>query len=86
MSEKNPTDWAKYLLWIEYAHNTLVSASTGLSPFEASLGYNPPLFPDEDSEILVPSVRDHMRRCRKVWTETREALEKAVTGSKKATD
>lgn len=35
---QNLATWSTYLLWVEYAHNSLVSASTGHSPFMASLG------------------------------------------------
>ncbi|XP_013855941.1 uncharacterized protein LOC106511743 [Austrofundulus limnaeus] len=73
-------------MWVEYAHNTLVSSSTGLTPFEASLGYTPPLFPQEEKNILVPSIREHVARCKKVWTEAREALERAAGTSKRTAD
>ena len=46
--------WSSQLPWVEYANNTLVNASTGLSPFMASLGYQPPLFPELEDEIAVP--------------------------------
>lgn len=72
VSEKNPSDWSRHLLWVEYAHNTLMSSSTGLSS-KASLVYTPPLFPKEEMEILVPSVREHISSCRKVWKEVKEA-------------
>ncbi|KAI3355642.1 hypothetical protein L3Q82_004175 [Scortum barcoo] len=35
----NPSSWSSYLPWVEYSHNSLTSSATGLSPFEASLGY-----------------------------------------------
>lgn len=74
----NPATWATYLPWVEYAHNTLTTSATGLSPFEASLGYQPPLFPEEEADLAVPSVQHHLQRCRRVWARTREALLRAV--------
>lgn len=69
-----PSTWASYLPWFEYVHNTLTSSATGLSPFEASLGYQPPLFPEQEAELAVPSVQHHLQRCRRTWSRTREAL------------
>ena len=70
----SPISWNTQLPWVEYANNTLVNASTGLSPFMASLGYQPPLFPELEEEIAVPSVQTHLRRCRRIWKRTRAAL------------
>ena len=69
-----PATWSTRLPWVEYAHNTLPNASSGMSPFLCSLGYEPPLFPDQEEEIAVPSVQAHMRRCRAVWRRARAAL------------
>uniref|UniRef100_A0A8C5C4I0 Chromo domain-containing protein n=1 Tax=Gadus morhua TaxID=8049 RepID=A0A8C5C4I0_GADMO len=33
----------------------------------ASLGYQPPLFPELEGEVAVPSVQTHLRRCRRIW-------------------
>uniref|UniRef100_A0A3Q3FKI6 Gypsy retrotransposon integrase-like protein 1 n=1 Tax=Kryptolebias marmoratus TaxID=37003 RepID=A0A3Q3FKI6_KRYMA len=63
LASDSPSTWSKKLVWIEYAHNTHISSATGLSPFEASLGYNPPLFPSFEPELTVPSVQAHLRRC-----------------------
>ena len=69
-----PSSWSSYLPWVEYAHNTLVSSSTGVSPFESSLGYQPPLFPAQESDVAVSSPDDHVQRCRRIWEKTRSAL------------
>ena len=71
---KNPTAWSQYLPWVEYAHNTLISSSSGLSPFQASLGYQPPVFASQEQEAAVPSTNAHLRRCRRIWRQTRSAL------------
>lgn len=74
LTETHPQSWSEQLPWAEYSHNSLVNSSTGLSPFQASLGYQPPLFPSQEAEIAVPSVQDHLHRCQAIWNDTREAL------------
>lgn len=39
----NPTSWSSFLSWVEYAHNSLSSAATGMTPFMAAYGNQPPL-------------------------------------------
>ncbi|KAK7918601.1 hypothetical protein WMY93_009885 [Mugilogobius chulae] len=78
----NSSAWSTYLPWVEYAHNSLVSSSTGMSPFEASIGYQPPLFPEQEQELAVPSVQHHLQRCRNVWKRTRAALLKSGVRTK----
>uniref|UniRef100_A0A674P365 Gypsy retrotransposon integrase-like protein 1 n=1 Tax=Takifugu rubripes TaxID=31033 RepID=A0A674P365_TAKRU len=74
VAAQDPSSWSTYLPWVEYAHNSLVSASTGLSPFMASLGYQPPLFEGQEEEVAVPSVQANIRRCRRVWRQVRSTL------------
>ncbi|KAI3360101.1 hypothetical protein L3Q82_014421 [Scortum barcoo] len=52
----NPSSWSTNLPWIEYSHNSLTSSATGVSPFESSLGYQPPLFSSQEEELAVPSA------------------------------
>lgn len=54
----NPSSWSSFL---EYFHNSLVSASTRISPFMASLGYQPPLFKVQEEELMMPSVQANLR-------------------------
>lgn len=45
VAAQNPTKWTEHLPWNEYAHNqAMTSCATGVSLFQASLGYQPPLF------------------------------------------
>jgi hypothetical protein len=70
----NPSSWSAKLPWAEYAHNTLQSSSTGLSPFQCQFGFQPPLFPEQESEAGVPSALHFVRRCRRTWKRVRQAL------------
>ena len=74
MTTSNPASWSLHLPWVEYSLNTMVSSATGLSPFQCSLGYQPPLFPSQETEAAVPSVRAHFRRCRRVWKAARDSM------------
>uniref|UniRef100_A0A3P9JR97 Integrase catalytic domain-containing protein n=1 Tax=Oryzias latipes TaxID=8090 RepID=A0A3P9JR97_ORYLA len=74
LAAQNQEDWSKFLVWVEYAHNSHSSTATGISPFEASLGYSPPLFPSQELDLAVPPVQLHLQRCRDIWLQTRAAL------------
>lgn len=74
LASLNPATWSKYVMWVEYAHNTLASAASGLSPFQCCYGYQPPLFPDLEEEVRVPSAQALIRRCRKTWQRSCFAL------------
>ena len=70
----NPSFWSAKLPWAEYAHNTLQSSSTGLSPFQCQFGFQPPLFPEQEREAGVPSALHFVRRCRRTWKTVRQPL------------
>lgn len=82
----NQVSWSDHLSWIEYAHNSLVCTATGKSPFECSLGYQPPLFPSQEHDLAVPSVQVHLSRCRRIWRETRAALLRMVVRTRSDAD
>lgn len=54
---QNPTKWNRHLIWVEYAHNTLPCSSSGVSPFQCAYGYQPPLFPALEEEVIMPSAQ-----------------------------
>lgn len=84
MAEANPATWSSHRLWVEYVHNSLISSATGISPFDASLGYQPPLFPIQEVTLAVPAVQDHIQRCRKVWPDACFALERTQEATQRS--
>ncbi len=71
---------------VEYAHNSLPVSSTGLSPFQCCLGYQPPLFPSQVSDAVVPSAHAFVQRCLRTWRITREALTRTGERNKVSAD
>ncbi|KAK3556470.1 hypothetical protein QTP70_008246 [Hemibagrus guttatus] len=48
--------WNQFLGWAKYAQNSLRQSTTGLTPFQCVLGYQPPLFPWDGEPSDVPAV------------------------------
>ncbi|KAI2646997.1 Transposon Ty3-I Gag-Pol polyprotein [Labeo rohita] len=69
LAAHNPASWCENLRWAEYAYNSLPSSATGLSPFHACLGYQPPVFSSQEVEASVPSVQALISRCRRTWSK-----------------
>ena len=44
------------LTWVEYAHNSLPTSATSMSPFKCVFGYQPPIFSESEPEVSVPSA------------------------------
>ncbi|XP_023806908.1 uncharacterized protein LOC105356774 isoform X2 [Oryzias latipes] len=75
---REPASWSRNLIWAEYAHNTLPSSATGLSPFKVVYGYQPPLFASQEGEVSVPSAYASVRRCQQAWRRARQTLLRTV--------
>ncbi|KAJ8402791.1 hypothetical protein AAFF_G00364630 [Aldrovandia affinis] len=86
LAEQTPTTWSRSLPWVEYAHNSLPVSSTGMSPFQCSLGYQPPLFPEEEREVEVPSAKVFVNRAQKTWRRARATLLRHVSAMKSQAD
>ncbi|KAK3557600.1 hypothetical protein QTP70_030531 [Hemibagrus guttatus] len=70
--------WSEFLSWAEYAQNTLNHSSTGLTPFQCILGYQPPLFPWSGEPSNVPTVDKWSRLSQDVWERAHVRLQRAV--------
>lgn len=57
----------------KYAHNSLISSTTGMSPFMVINEFQSPLFPSQKSEVAVPSVQAHLHHTCCIWREAQEA-------------
>ncbi|XP_029551061.1 uncharacterized protein LOC115151196 [Salmo trutta] len=82
----NLTTWSCQLVWVEYAQNTLPSSAMGLSPFECSMGYQPPLFPDQEQEVSLPLVQMFVCRCQRTWRRVRAAILKTNSRYRRQAD
>ncbi|KAL0146658.1 hypothetical protein M9458_057998 [Cirrhinus mrigala] len=70
--------WNQFLGWAEFAQNSLRQATTGLTPFQCILGFQPPLFPWTGEPSDVPSVDYWFRESERVWDEAHQHLQRAV--------
>ncbi|KAK3559411.1 hypothetical protein QTP86_013363 [Hemibagrus guttatus] len=70
--------WSEFLPWAEYAQNSLIHSSMGLTPFQCVLGYQPPLFPWSGEPSDVPAVEEWYRLSQEVWERAHVRLQRAV--------
>ncbi len=76
--------WNQFIGWAEYAQNSLRQQSTGLTPFQCVLGFQPPLFPWDGEPSDVPAVDYWYRESERVWDEAHHHLWRAM-GRRKLT-
>ncbi len=70
--------WSEFLPWAEYAQNSITHTSTGLTPFQCVLGFQPPLFPWSGEPSSVPTVDEWIKRSEGVWDSAHIRLQRAV--------
>ena len=85
-ASQNPDTWSQKLIWVEFAHNSLPSSSTGFSPFHITHGYQPSLFPSIDPDSPVPSALALVRSCKRTWERARQNLLRQSNIHKAAAD
>ncbi|KAI2661166.1 Transposon Tf2-9 polyprotein [Labeo rohita] len=78
--------WNQFLGWAEYAQNSLRQPSTGLTPFQCVLGFQPPLIPWNGEPSDVPAVDHWFRESERVWDAAHHHLQRAVNRSKAVSD
>ncbi|KAI2643793.1 Transposon Tf2-9 polyprotein [Labeo rohita] len=76
--------WSRFLPWAEYAQNSLCQDTTGLTPFQCVLGFQPPLFPWTEEPTHVPAVDYWFRESERVWDSDarRRDISRVVNGGK----
>uniref|UniRef100_A0A8C1P5Q6 Integrase catalytic domain-containing protein n=1 Tax=Cyprinus carpio TaxID=7962 RepID=A0A8C1P5Q6_CYPCA len=70
--------WNQFLGWAEYAQNSQRQPSTGLTPFQCVLCYQPPLFPWSGEPSDIPSVDYWFQESERVWDSAHNQLQWAL--------
>ncbi len=83
---RNQADWSRFLLWAEYAQNSLCKPATGLTPFKCVLGFQPPLFPWSGEPSELPAVDSWLQRSEETWNEAHVHLQRAVRRTREQAD
>ncbi|KAL0167736.1 hypothetical protein M9458_035958, partial [Cirrhinus mrigala] len=84
--QEDQHSWSRFLPWAEYAQNPLRQDSTGLTPFQCVLGYQPPLFPWTEEPSNVPAVDYWFRESERVWDSAHHHLQRAIRRDKHFAD
>ncbi|KAL0190943.1 hypothetical protein M9458_013641, partial [Cirrhinus mrigala] len=71
-------DWSRFLLWAEYAQNSIRKPSTNLTPFQCTLGYQPSLFPWSGEPSDLPAVNSWFQRSEETWNRAHVHLQRAA--------
>uniref|UniRef100_A0A9J8BP41 Integrase catalytic domain-containing protein n=1 Tax=Cyprinus carpio carpio TaxID=630221 RepID=A0A9J8BP41_CYPCA len=83
---QNQDSWSQSPPWAECAQNSLRQTTTGLTPFQCVLGYQPPLFPWSGEPSEVPAVNHWFQQSERVWDSAHVHLQQAVRRHKEQAD
>ncbi|KAL0165523.1 hypothetical protein M9458_037367 [Cirrhinus mrigala] len=78
--------WSQFLPWAEYTQNSLRQETTGLTPFQCVLGFQPPLFPWAEEPSDVPAVDRWFRESEQDWNAAHAHLQRAIRRHKDQAD
>uniref|UniRef100_A0A8C1WJF3 Integrase catalytic domain-containing protein n=1 Tax=Cyprinus carpio TaxID=7962 RepID=A0A8C1WJF3_CYPCA len=70
---QNQTFWARFLMWAEYAKNSVLKPATGLTPFKCILGFQPLLFPWSGAPSDVPAVNNWLNQSEATWNQAQSS-------------
>ncbi|KAI2661634.1 Transposon Tf2-6 polyprotein [Labeo rohita] len=76
--QEHQKDWSRFLLWAEYAQNSILKPSTNLTPFQCILGFQPPLFPWSGEPSDLPAVNSWFQQSEATWNRAHVHLQRAV--------
>lgn len=69
---------AHFLAWAEYAQNSIHRSTTGLTPFECVLGYQPSFCPWDSTPTDIPAVDEWFCRAERVWKRAHTNIQRAI--------
>ncbi|KAI2663199.1 Transposon Tf2-6 polyprotein [Labeo rohita] len=79
-------DWSRYLLWAEYAQNSIRKSSTNMTPFQCTLGFQPPLFPWSGEPSDLPALDSWFQQSEATWNQAHVHLQRAVRRNQNQAD
>ncbi|KAI2653118.1 Transposon Tf2-6 polyprotein [Labeo rohita] len=79
-------DWSRFILWAEYAQNSIRKPSTNLTPFQCILGFQPPLFPWSGEPSELPAVNSWFQQSEETWNRAHVHLQRAIRRTKTQAD
>ncbi|KAI2661215.1 Transposon Tf2-9 polyprotein [Labeo rohita] len=79
-------DWSRFILWAEYAQNSIRKPSTNLTPFQCILGFQPPLFPWSGEPSELPAVNSWFQQSEETWNRAHVHLQWAIRRTKTQAD